>query len=122
MRYNSEEFVHAAPSDFQPFLSELAMTQQFDDFISRRMYNASDDPGMKFFDQSVDAKKNRSMLKLKKVDTHFLHSAKARRDLKNVKAVYPSREDLPDEKKAYSPYKMWPLKFDESLFGKARRT
>eukprot|EP00984_Skeletonema_dohrnii_P021578 scaffold10823_cov126-Skeletonema_dohrnii-CCMP3373.AAC.2 len=120
LRYNSEEFVHAAPSDFQPFLSELVMTQQFDDFISRRMYNASDDPGMKFFDQSVDAKKNRSMLKFKKVDTHFLHSAKARRDLKNVKAVYPSREDLPDEKKAYSPYKIWPLKFDESLFGKAR--
>mmetsp|Transcript_13034 Transcript_13034/g.20125 ORF Transcript_13034/g.20125 Transcript_13034/m.20125 type:complete len:513 (-) Transcript_13034:64-1602(-) len=65
-------------------------------------------------------KKNRSKLKFKKVETHFLHSAKARRDLKNVKAVDPSLEGLPDGKEAYSPYKIWPLKFDESLFGKAR--
>lgn len=120
LRYNSEEFVHAAPSDFQPFLSELVLTQQFDDFISRRMYNAADAPDMKFFDQSVDAKKNRSKLKFKKVETHFLHSAKARRDLKNIKAVDPSLEGLPDGKEAYSPYKIWPLKFDESLFGTAR--
>jgi hypothetical protein len=87
------------------------------------MYNKGDAPDMKFFDQSVDAKKNRSKLKFKKVETHFLHSAKARRDLKNVKAVDPSLEGLPalpDGKKAYSPYKMWPLQFDESLFGKAR--
>jgi len=120
LRYNSDEFVNAAPSDFQPFLSELVSTQQFDDFISRRMYNGSDAPDVKFFDQSVDAKKNRSKLKFRKVGTHFLHSAKARRDLKNVKAVDPSREGLPDENMVYSPYKMWPLKFDESLFGKAR--
>jgi hypothetical protein len=123
LRYNSEEFVDAASSEFQPFLSELVTTQQFDDFISRRMYNKGDAPDMRFFDQSVDAKKNRSKLKFKKVETHFLHSAKARRDLKNVKAVDPSREglpDLPDGKKAYSPYKMWPLQFEESLFGEAR--
>ena len=120
LRYNSEEFVNAASSDFQPFLRELVSTQQFDDFISRRMYNAADAPDMKFFDQSVDAKKNRSKLKFKKVRTHFLHSAKARRDLKKVKAVDPSLEGLPDGKEAYSPYKIWPLKFDESLFGKAR--
>ena len=44
MRYNSEEFVNAASSDFQPFLRELVSTQQFDDFISRRMYNAADAP------------------------------------------------------------------------------
>src|SRR5210317_2353574 len=84
LRYNSEDFVHAASSEFQPFLSELVMTQQFDDFISRRMYNKGDAPDMKFFDQSVDAKKNRSKLKIKKVETYFLHSAKARRDLKKV--------------------------------------
>lgn len=123
LRYNSEDFVHAASSEFQPFLSELVMTQQFDDFISRRMYNKGDAPDMKFFDQSVDAKKNRSKLKIKKVETHFLHSAKARRDLKKVKAVEPSLEGLPalsDGKKAYSPYKMWPHQFEASLFGKAR--
>lgn len=123
LRYKSEEFVHAASSEFQPFLSELVMTQQFDDFISRRMYNKGDASDLKFFDQSVDAKKNRSKRKFKKVETHFLHSAKARRDLKNVKAVDPSREglpDLPDGKKTYSPYKMWPLQFEASLFGKAR--
>ncbi|EJK49963.1 hypothetical protein THAOC_31108 [Thalassiosira oceanica] len=122
LRYKKDEFVAAAPSEFQPFLEELAQTQQFDDFVTRRMHNAVDAPDIKFFDQSIDAKSNRSKLKLKKKETTFLHSASARRDLKTVEAVEPSSEGLPPlpgGERAYL-YKDWPLNFDESLFCKPR--
>ena len=122
LRYRKDEFVAAAASEFQPFLEELAQTQQFDDFVTRRMHNAVDAPDIKFFDQSIDAKSNRSKLKLKKKETTFLHSASARRDLKTVEAVEPSSEGLPplpDGKRAYL-YKDWPLNFDKSLFCKPR--
>eukprot|EP00584_Thalassiosira_punctigera_P013134 CAMPEP_0172562924 /NCGR_PEP_ID=MMETSP1067-20121228/98930_1 /TAXON_ID=265564 ORGANISM="Thalassiosira punctigera, Strain Tpunct2005C2" /NCGR_SAMPLE_ID=MMETSP1067 /ASSEMBLY_ACC=CAM_ASM_000444 /LENGTH=259 /DNA_ID=CAMNT_0013353253 /DNA_START=1 /DNA_END=777 /DNA_ORIENTATION=+ len=59
-RFLAEEFVQSQPPEFEPFLEELIGTQQFDDFITRRMYNAGDAPDIKFFDQSIDAKRNRS--------------------------------------------------------------
>jgi len=119
LRFDNEGFVAAAPADFRPFLEELTMTQQFDDFVSKVMHNKADAPDIKFFDQSIDAKRNRSRLMLKKKETPFLHSASAHRDLKKVKAVEPNGEGLPPKQGAYM-YKVWPLSFDESLFGTAR--
>jgi len=122
LRFKKEEFVAAAPSEFQPFLEELSISQQFDDFVTRKMHNAGDAPDIKFFDQSIDAKKNRSKLKLKKKETPFLHSACAHRELKRIKAVEPSCEDLPpkeDGESAYA-YNMWPLSFDDKHFGTPR--
>jgi len=65
-RFLTQEFIQSQPPDFHSFLEELIGTQQFDDFVTRRMYNAGDAPDVKFFDQSIDAKRNRSKLKLKK--------------------------------------------------------
>jgi hypothetical protein len=116
------EFVQSATSEFRPFLEELAMTQQFDDFVSKRMFDAKKAPDVIFFDQSIDAKKNRSRRKFKKVDTPFLHSASAHRDLKTVQAVEPTCEGLPPlpDGEKYSPYTTWPVAFDEALFGTPR--
>ncbi|KAL9180662.1 hypothetical protein ACHAXT_011115 [Thalassiosira profunda] len=119
LRFGKDEFVLAAPSEFQPFLEELAITQQFDDFVTRKMHNADDAPDIKFFDQSIDAKKNRSKLRMKKKETPFLVSASAHRDLKQVKAVAPNAEGLPETKRKYL-YETWPVGFDESLFGTPR--
>ncbi|EJK63494.1 hypothetical protein THAOC_15837, partial [Thalassiosira oceanica] len=117
-RFRSVEFISDQPLDFQPFLEELLATQQvslldyaclshialtslvltriietiqFDDFITRRMYNSSDEADIKFFDESIDDKKNRSKLKLSKVKTPFLHSAKARKDMKQIEAIAPNK-------------------------------
>ena len=122
LRYQKEEFVAAAPTEFQPFLEQLSISQQFDDFVTRKMHNAADAPDIKFFDQSIDAKKNRSKLKLKKKETPFLHSACAHRDLKRIMAVQPNGEDLPPREDGGTSYvyKMWPLSFDEKLFGTPR--
>jgi len=126
LRFQTEEFVAASPTEFQPFLEELVMTQQFDDFVTRKMHNAGDAPDIKFFDQSIDAKRNRSMLKLKKKETPFLNAACAHRDLKRVKAVEPNGEGLPEredgikEESGVYMYKMWPTTFDDKLFGTPR--
>jgi len=122
LRFQTDEFVAAAPSEFQPFLEELAMTQQFDDFVTRKMHNAADAPDIKFFDQSIDAKRNRSKLRVKKKETPFLHSASAHRDLKRVQAVEPRGEGLPRQESGEGVYmyKMWPLSFDDKLFGTPR--
>lgn len=121
-RFNIDEFIQASSAEFRPFVEELVMTQQFDDFISKRMFDAKKAPDVIFFDQSIEAKKNRSRRKFKKTDTPFLHSASAHRDLKRVQAVEPTCEGLDPlpEGDRYSPYKMWPVTFDETKFGTPR--
>jgi len=117
--FKKEEFVAKAEKDFQPFLASLVQTQQFDDFVTRKMHNAADAADIKFFDQSIDAKRNRSRLTMKKKETNFLHAASARRDLKKIKAVEPSGEGLKLGTFMYT-YKMWPVTFETDLFGTPR--
>lgn len=116
-------FVSSQKDDTAPFLSEMCMTQSFDDFLTRRMYSPGE-PDLIFFDQSIDAKNNRSNLKLRKVETPFLHSAKAHKILKKLSAVEPTPSGLAgyDFERRKNPYmyKVWPETFDESLFCKPR--
>ncbi|KAL3809617.1 hypothetical protein ACHAXA_006616 [Cyclostephanos tholiformis] len=122
LRFKKEEFVASADKDFQPFLEELVQTQQFDDFVTRKMHNAADAADIKFFDQSIDAKRNRSKLTLRKKETNFLHAASARRGLKRINAVEPSDVGLPPlpEGQTCYMYKFWPVSFNDELFGTPR--
>lgn len=120
LRFLADEFVASQRLDFQPFLEELVSTQQFDDFITRRIYNAGKASDLTFFDQSIDAKKNRSKLRLKKLDTPFLHSANAHRIMKRIDAIEPNRHDLPADDVGVYVYPTWPESFDDSLFGTPR--
>ena len=124
-QFQSTEFVNSQLPDYQPFLEELIGTQQFDDFVTRRIYNACKAPDVTFFDQSIDAKRNRSKLNLKKVRTNFLHSANAHRNLKQIDAIPPNKANLPprstsdlyyDMKKGSYTYPTWPESFNQSLF------
>ena len=117
-RFLTEEFLQSQLPDFHPFLEELVGTQMFDEFITRRMYNSGDAPDIVFFDQSIDAKRNRSKLKLKKKETPFLHSASAHRKMKQIKAIEPNRDNIP--KRIYT-YPTWPEIFDESLYSRQTR-
>lgn len=129
VQFRVEEFVTKSSPDFQPFLEELVGTQQFDDFITRRMYNKGKAPDVSFFDESISAKKNRSKLKLRKVETPFLNSAVARREMKRIDAVTPNSDQLPQtrivgnatvENVGRYTYPTFPESFDESLFGSPR--
>ena len=121
-RFMADEFVASQRLDFQPFLQELVSTQMFDAFITKRIYNAGKAPDVTFFDQSIDAKKNRSKLHLKKTDTPFLHSANAHRVMKRIDAIEPNNTNLSsdDDNAGEYMYPTWPESFDESLFGSPR--
>ena len=101
----------------------MCLTQQFDDFITRRMYSPGE-PELVFFDQSIDAKLNRSRLRMKKLDTPFLQNAKAHKVLKLVDAIEPNdfglRDFYPNDVLKEFMYKTWPASFDRNLFSRPR--
>ena len=86
--FNTKKFIKAQRSVFRPFLKEFCSTQQFDGFITKRLEHRFD-PDVVFFDQSIQAKMNRSKMTLKKKQTPFLRSAQAHKRLKSIEAVQP---------------------------------
>jgi len=115
--FDREGFVDSQKPEYCSYLSELCSTQQFDDFITKRLYSP-ELPDIIFFDQSIDAKLNRSRLKLKKLETPFLQSAKVHKHLETFVAVEPNASNL-----SYEPpfmYETWPEKFDTNLFCRPR--
>ena len=111
-------FLAAQKAEQAEFLVELCMSQGFDDFISRRMFSPGE-PDLVFFDQSIDAKLNRSKLKLHKKPTPFLQSAKVHKELKKIHAVDVNTDGLPPGGGHYV-YKAWPDEFDPGLFSPPR--
>jgi len=132
--FRSDRFITSQKADHRHFLKEFCYTQQFDGYLTKRLFSPNE-PDVLFFDQSITAKKNRSKMKLRKVETPFLHSAKAHKKLRTVEALEPI-EDIADTSdtnlldRFYSPgsedekvthqYDSWPESFDQSLFGTPR--
>jgi pentatricopeptide repeat protein len=115
--FDRDGFLQSQKGEYVAYLSDLTMTQQFDDFITKRLYSP-EMPDIIFFDQSIDAKLNRSRLKLRKVDTPFLQSVKAHKVLQKFVAVEPFAVDV--NVKTPFVYKHWPEKFNPRLFGVPR--
>lgn len=115
--FDSEAFIHSQKAEYLPFLQHLTMTQHFDDFITKRLYSP-EMPDIIFFDQSIDAKLNRSRLKLHKVHTPFLQSAKTHKDLQKFQAVAPS--SLGIDGGGPFVYKTFPETLNPNLFGSPR--
>jgi pentatricopeptide repeat protein len=115
--FDQTKFIASQKAECTAYLSELCSTQQFDDFVTKRLYSPNQ-PDIIFFDQSIDAKLNRSRLKLRKTQTPFLQSAKAHKQLEKFVAVKPNTIGL--SRDAPFLYKSWPETFDNSLFGRPR--
>jgi len=112
-KFERESFLASQKPEYYSYLSELCSTQQFDDFITKRLYSPKL-PDIIFFDQSIDAKLNRSRLKLKKVHTPFLQSAQTHKQLQPFVAVEPNTSYLSEA--APFIYETWPETFDTSMF------
>lgn len=117
--FDQAAFVADFKGDSGAFVYELCNTQHFDDFLSRRMYSPGE-PDLVFFDQSIDAKLNRSKLKIRKVETPFLHAAKVHKNLTKLHALPPNDEGLPfrksrNGKKVPYIYHKLPEVFDMNL-------
>lgn len=115
--FDREGFMRSQKTECNPYLSRLTLTQHFDDFITKRLYSP-EMPDIIFFDQSIDAKLNRSSLKLKKVDTPFLQSAKVHKVLQKFVAVDPCDAGL--DSKGPFIYQNWPESLNVQLFGTPR--
>lgn len=114
--FRSKHFIAKQQNDFQPYLQTFCGTQLFDAFITKRLY----DPGAAdviFFDQSIDAKLNRSKLKIKKMETPYLQSASLHLELNTIVAEEPYRDENSTVKYAYSSL---PDVLDPELFGTPR--
>jgi len=125
----AKKFIAAQKTDYQPFLRELCYTQQFDSFITKRLYhNAGNKPDVQFFDESISAKLNRSKLKVHKLDTPLLQSAAAHKTLTTYIAPLPSSDNLPVDWRnslrrsssthlsSNGSYPLWPETFDPTYF------
>jgi hypothetical protein len=128
--FKTKEFIASQRSDHRFFLREFCATQQFDCFLTKKMYEPGA-PDILFFDQSITAKKNRSKMTLKKKETPFLMSAKAHKGLRSVEVPQPKDEPISGsnlmdqiyaatQKKKSFMYKNWPDKFDATLFTNPR--
>ena len=129
--FRMKEFLNTQRPDFKPYLKEFVQTQHFDCFITKRIYNKTD-PDVLFFDQSIQAKRNRSKMVIKKKRTPFLQSAKAQKQLRTVDAAKPSVEtemnfnilerlySTANDDKTFS-YLKWPETFDDNLFKNPRK-
>ena len=121
--FDRVSFLARQKTESVPFMKEMLTTQQFDDFLTRRMYSPGE-PDLVFFDQSIEAKKNRSKLKFRKVETPFLQGASAHKDLTKFPAIPPDNTGLSDFEydRVLRPfiYKKWPDAFEEDYFSSPR--
>lgn len=112
-------FMASCRADNVAMMTQFCQTQHYHDFLARLMYSPGE-PDLVFFDQSIDAKLNRSKMKLKKVETPFLHAAKVHKDLTKLPAVPPNEEHLPvrsmDGRKSHYAYRKIPETLNASLF------
>eukprot|EP00590_Aulacoseira_subarctica_P012049 CAMPEP_0172437008 /NCGR_PEP_ID=MMETSP1064-20121228/72025_1 /TAXON_ID=202472 /ORGANISM="Aulacoseira subarctica , Strain CCAP 1002/5" /LENGTH=1483 /DNA_ID=CAMNT_0013185441 /DNA_START=124 /DNA_END=4576 /DNA_ORIENTATION=- len=97
--FKTSQFIRSQRYDMQPFLRQLCATQQFDNFITKRLYG-SGEADVIFFDMAID--------KLNAGDSGrrgtplpgkepLLQSAGVRRKLKTIVPPEPYAGDLPDQ-------------------------
>mmetsp|Transcript_20703 Transcript_20703/g.53417 ORF Transcript_20703/g.53417 Transcript_20703/m.53417 type:complete len:819 (+) Transcript_20703:508-2964(+) len=121
-KYRKESMV-VDRSDCSEFLSKVLDTSSFEYFIRLRCAPAAPPPPLLcsmlfrprdevlFFDDSIEDKKNRSIMRLSKVDTPFLHKSKARPTVRLSRRSF--LESL--SKHLFLPNEMVPMEFAFSL-------
>jgi pentatricopeptide repeat protein len=123
--FNQHAFMSSRRADNVALMFQFCQTQHYHNFLSRRMYSPGE-PDLIFFDQSIDAKLNRSKMKLKKVETPFLHAAKVHKELIKLPAVPPNKEGLPvpsgEGQKSQYVYPKIPDTFNKCFFFPPRPT
>eukprot|EP00742_Colponemidia_sp_Colp-10_P008924 GILJ01009697.1.p1 GENE.GILJ01009697.1~~GILJ01009697.1.p1 ORF type:complete len:1130 (-),score=163.99 GILJ01009697.1:140-3529(-) len=75
VRFNKEQFLANAPEGCRALLAQIMDSQMFERFIEERIQSLADPfPEVRFFDESIKAKINRSKWAVRKQDTPFLAS------------------------------------------------
>ncbi|KAI7866235.1 hypothetical protein BDF14DRAFT_1728679 [Spinellus fusiger] len=71
--FSKEKFLKPSDKDTRLYLSNIANSQMFNQFITDRLAKSSRDPEILFFDEYIKLKLNRSKLKFVKESTPFLN-------------------------------------------------
>uniref|UniRef100_A0A7S1KMY1 UDENN domain-containing protein n=1 Tax=Percolomonas cosmopolitus TaxID=63605 RepID=A0A7S1KMY1_9EUKA len=95
--FKKDQFVRDQPLTDRPFVRRLLETQAFDQFVKQRTLN-NNSAEVVFFDESIQAKLNRSKLKFHKKDTPFLNNQALNINTTSV-ALTPLCSDLPEEQR-----------------------
>lgn len=104
-------------TDAKSFLSDLLDSQMFERFIYSNVYEP-ENPSIRFFNDSVQAKKNRSKKSVgRRKETKFI-SDRSYDIVEIFTPPDPSSQGLSEEKFSHTKF---PEKLDRSLFGKIRR-
>ena len=75
VRFRAQEFLGAQPGDRQALLRAMMATQLFQNFVDERCWpDALTAMDIDLFDEAIDAKRNRSKVRLKNRDTPLLRS------------------------------------------------
>ncbi|KAI8891246.1 hypothetical protein K501DRAFT_756 [Backusella circina FSU 941] len=73
IHFSKDRFLKHSDKDTRPFLSNLANSQMFTQFITDRLLKPSQEPEIVVFDEYIKLKLNRSKLKFVKEETPFLN-------------------------------------------------
>ena len=119
-KFKFDEFIADQPADWRPFLREMVETQAFSQFVDERVLHLKKNQDVIFFDESIDAKMDRYMLrKLFKqtTDTPFLNDRNVNIHVKTYVPPSPDTSGLPVN--ALYKYNGFP-RLDSTLFSKPR--
>ncbi|KAF9559931.1 hypothetical protein EC968_006397 [Mortierella alpina] len=70
--FNRDLFMKAVDKEARPFMSVFTESQAFSQFVQDRMDRSPTDPEIRFFDEVIKAKINRSRFRIGKEETKFL--------------------------------------------------
>jgi hypothetical protein len=116
--FSKDKFLCSCSADAKYFLSALMDSQMFERFIFRRIYQP-DDPSVRFFDDSIQAKKNRSKISMgRRKETKFISDQKY-----NVVETFTPPE--PNSQGIYDSvfvYNEFPNKLDSALSVNIRKS
>ncbi|RIA95154.1 AEX-3 domain-containing protein [Glomus cerebriforme] len=110
--FKKDLFLKTVDKDAKAFLSNLLDSQSFSQFITERAIRESEDYDIRYFDEIIKAKLNRSKLKLSKESTSFLDDTSF--DIsQTVRAMKPNEEGL--DELGFEGYICLPDCFDPEL-------
>eukprot|EP01036_Dinobryon_divergens_P027068 gene27068-35782_t len=121
VKFKFSEFISDQAAEFRPFLQVMVETQAFSQFVDERVLHLKKNQDVVFFDESIDAKMNRYLLRkiLKQTtDTPFLNDTNVKVHIKTYVPPSPDLSNLPYDA-VYSYNQRFP-RLDPALFAKPR--
>ena len=118
-KFRDEDFVRSCKVESRDFFDAFIKTQLFNDFLDERLLVDEKDPDIAFFEESIQAKKNRCGIKFRIQPTPFLLD-KSHEHTKTHVPPKPDASNLPTDRSAKFIYTNFPSKLNPEYFASVR--